>query len=236
MVLKTHLRIAFLRDFQMIHFKRTVQAVLLISLATLALSACAPLLLGGTATGVLVANDRRTSGAQLEDQTIEIKSLGNIKNVVGDRGHINVTSFNRRVLVTGEVPSAGDKSAVAAALSKIDNVQLVVNELVIGGTAAFANRARDTLVTTRVKASMIEASIVKVVTERGSVYLMGIVTQREADRASEVASSTSGVQRVVRLFEIVTEEELKRLLPPPPPPAPAVKTQPVMTNVVTEIK
>ncbi|MFB0914501.1 MAG: BON domain-containing protein [Burkholderiales bacterium] len=225
----------------MTHFKRTVQAVLLISLATLALSACAPLLLGGTATGVLVANDRRTSGAQLEDQTIEIKSLGNIKNVVGDRGHINVTSFNRRVLVTGEVPSAGDKSAVAGALSKTDNVQLVVNELVIGGTAAFANRARDTLVTTRVKASMIEArdlqaSIVKVVTERGSVYLMGIVTQREADRASEVASSTSGVQRVVRLFEIVTEEELKRLLPPPPPPAPAVKTQPVMTNVVTEIK
>ena len=145
------------------------------------------------------------------------------------------------MLVTGEVPSAGDKSAVAAALSKTDNVQLVVNELVIGGTAAFANRARDTLVTTRVKASMIEArdlqaSIVKVVTERGSVYLMGIVTQREADRASEVASSTSGVQRVVRLFEIVTEEELKRLLPPPPPPAPAVKTQPVMTNVVTEIK
>lgn len=100
----------------MIHFKRTVQAVLLISLATLALSACAPLLLGGTATGVLVANDRRTSGAQLEDQTIEIKSLGNIKNVVGDRGHINVTSFNRRVLVTGEVPSAVDKSAVAGAL------------------------------------------------------------------------------------------------------------------------
>jgi osmotically-inducible protein OsmY len=225
----------------MTHFKRTVQTALLISLATLTLSACAPLLIGGTATGVLVANDRRTSGAQLEDQTIEIKSLGNIKNVVGDRGHINVTSFNRRVLVTGEVPSTGDKSAVAGSLSKTDNVQLVVNELVIGGAATFANRARDTLVTTRVKASMIEArdlqaSIVKVVTERGSVYLMGIVTQREADRASEVASSTSGVQRVVRLFEIVTEEELKRLLPPPPPPAPAVKTQPVMTNVVTEIK
>ncbi|MFT6766377.1 MAG: osmotically-inducible protein OsmY [Burkholderiaceae bacterium] len=225
----------------MTHFKRTVQTALLISLATLTLSACAPLLIGGTATGVLVANDRRTSGAQLEDQTIEIKSLGNINNVVGDRGHINVTSFNRRVLVTGEVPSTGDKSAVAGSLSKTDNVQLVVNELVIGGAATFANRARDTLVTTRVKASMIEArdlqaSIVKVVTERGSVYLMGIVTQREADRASEVASSTSGVQRVVRLFEIVTEEELKRLLPPPPPPAPAVKTQPVMTNVVTEIK
>ena len=225
----------------MTHFKRTVQTALLISLATLTLSACAPLLIGGTATGVLVANDRRTSGAQLEDQTIEIKSLGNINNVVGDRGHINVTSFNRRVLVTGEVPSTGDKSAVAGSLSKTDNVQLVVNELVIGGAATFANRARDTLVTTRVKASMIEvrdlqASIVKVVTERGSVYLMGIVTQREADRASEVASSTSGVQRVVRLFEIVTEEELKRLLPPPPPPAPAVKTQPVMTNVVTEIQ
>jgi hypothetical protein len=87
-----------------------------------------------------------------------------------------------------------------------------------------------------IEARDLQASIVKVVTERGSVYLMGIVTQREEDRASEVASSTSGVQRVVRLFEIVTEEELKRLLPPPPPPAPAVKTQPVMTNVVTEIK
>ena len=221
--------------------KRTAQAALLASLAALTLAACAPLLLGSAATGVLVATDRRTSGAQVEDQAIELKAGSRIKEAIGDKGHINVTSFNRRVLISGEVPSDADKSAVAGAVSKTENVQLVVNELAVGGNASLANRARDTLVTTRVKASLIDAkdlqaSAIKVVTERGSVYLMGIVTQREADRATDIASSTSGVQRVVRLFEVISEQELKRLLPPPPPPEPKVQTQPVMTNVVTEVK
>ena len=221
--------------------KRTVQAALLTSLAALTLSACAPLLLGSAATGVLVATDRRTPGAQVEDQTIELKVGSRINTAIGDKGHINVTSFNRRVLVSGEVPSQADKLAVAGAVSQTDNVQLVVNELAVGGNASLANRARDTLVTTRVKASLIDAkdlqaSAVKVVTERGSVYLMGIVTQREADRATDVASSTSGVQRVVRLFEVISEDDLKRLQPPPPPPEPKAQTQPVMTNVVTEVK
>lgn len=222
-------------------FTRTVQAVVLTSLAALTLSACAPLLVGGAATGVLVATDRRTSGAQLEDQAIELKSAKQISAAVGNRGHINVTSFNRRVLISGEVPSANDKASVANAISTTENVQLVVNELTVGGNASLADRARDTLVTTRVKALLIDAkdlqsSAIKVVTERGSVYLMGIVTQREADRASDIASGTSGVQRVVRLFEVISEAELKRIVPPPPPKQAEVKTQPVVTNLVTEVK
>jgi osmotically-inducible protein OsmY len=222
-------------------FTRTVQAVVLTSLAALTLSACAPLLVGGAATGVLVATDRRTSGAQLEDQAIELKSAKQISAAVGNLGHINVTSFNRRVLISGEVPSANDKASVANAISTTENVQLVVNELTVGGNASLADRARDTLVTTRVKALLIDAkdlqsSAIKVVTERGSVYLMGIVTQREADRASDIASGTSGVQRVVRLFEVISEAELKRIVPPPPPKQAEVKTQPVVTNLVTEVK
>jgi osmotically-inducible protein OsmY len=185
-----------------------------------ALSACAPMVMGGAVMGSLVATDRRTSGAQLEDEGIELRAASRIRDNLGERGHVNVNSYNRRVLVTGEVPSAQDKQLVEQIVTRVDNVQSVVNELAVLGNATLTQRSSDTLVTGRVKAAMVDARDIfanayKVVTERGTTYLMGRVTQREADRATEIARSTPGVQKVVRVFEIITEDELRNLLPKP---------------------
>jgi osmotically-inducible protein OsmY len=185
-----------------------------------ALSACAPIVVGGAVMGSLVATDRRTSGAQLEDEGIELRAASRIRDNLGERGHINVNSYNRRVLLTGEVPSAQDKQLVEQIVTRVDNVQLVVNELAVLGNTSLTQRSADTLVTGRIKAAMVDsrdlfANAYKVVTERGTTYLMGRVTQREADRATEIARSTPGVQKVVRVFEIITEDELRSLLPKP---------------------
>jgi osmotically-inducible protein OsmY len=164
-----------------------------------ALSACAPIVVGGAVMGSLVATDRRTSGAQLEDEGIELRAASRIRDNLGERGHINVNSYNRRVLLTGEVPSAQDKQLVEQIVTRVDNVQLVVNELAVLGNTSLTQRSADTLVTGRIKAAMVDsrdlfANAYKVVTERGTTYLMGRVTQREADRATEIARSTPGVQ------------------------------------------
>lgn len=185
-----------------------------------ALSACAPIVVGGAVMGSLVATDRRTSGAQLEDEGIELRAASRIRDNLGERGHINVNSYNRRVLLTGEVPSAQDKQLVEQIVTRVDNVQLVVNELAVLGNTSLTQRSADTLVTGRIKAAMVDsrdlfANAYKVVTERGTTYLMGRVTQREADRATDIARSTPGVQKVVRVFEIITEDELRSLLPKP---------------------
>lgn len=185
-----------------------------------ALSACAPIVVGGAVVGSLVATDRRTSGAQLEDEGIELRAASRIRDNLGERGHINVNSYNRRVLLTGEVPSAQDKQLVEQIVTRVDNVQLVVNELAVLGNTSLTQRSADTLVTGRIKAAMVDsrdlfANAYKVVTERGTTYLMGRVTQREADRATDIARSTPGVQKVVRVFEIITEDELRSLLPKP---------------------
>ena len=185
-----------------------------------ALSACAPIVVGGAVMGSLVATDRRTSGAQLEDEGIELRAASRIRDNLGQRGHINVNSYNRRVLLTGEVPSAQDKQLVEQIVTRVDNVQLVVNELAVLGNTSLTQRSADTLVTARIKAAMVDsrdlfANAYKVVTERGTTYLMGRVTQREADRATDIARSTPGVQKVVRVFEIITEDELRSLLPKP---------------------
>jgi len=185
-----------------------------------ALSACAPIVVGGAVMGSLVATDRRTSGAQLEDEGIELRAASRIRDNLGERGHINVNSYNRRVLLTGEVPSAQDKQLVEQIVTRVDNGQLVVNEIAVLGNTSLTQRSADTLVTGRIKAAMVDsrdlfANAYKVVTERGTTYLMGRVTQREADRATEIARSTPGVQKVVRVFEIITEDELRSLLPKP---------------------
>jgi osmotically-inducible protein OsmY len=185
-----------------------------------ALSACAPMVMGGAVMGSLVATDRRTSGAQLEDEGIELRAASRIRDNLGERGHVNVNSYNRRVLVTGEVPSAQDKQLVEQIVTRVDNVQSVVNELAVLGNATLTQRSSDTLVTGRVKAAMVDARDIfanayKVVTERGTTYLMGRVTQREADRATEITRATTGVQKVVRVFEIISEDELRNLLPKP---------------------
>ncbi len=194
-----------------------VAAVCVASLGGL-LSACAPLMLGGAAMGALVATDRRTSGAQLEDEGIELRSIGRINENLGSRVHVNVTSYNRQVLLSGEVPSAQDKQLVEQIVSRVDNVRLVANELAVLGASSLTQRSSDALITGKVKAAMVDsrdlfANAFKVVTERGTVYLMGRVTQREADRATDIARSTGGVQKVVRLLEIISEEELQRTLP-----------------------
>ncbi len=187
-----------------------------------ALTACFPLVMGGAVVTGMVATDRRTTGSVVEDEGIELRSASRIRDNLGDRGHVNVTSYNRRVLLTGEVPSAQDRQLVEQVVSRVENVQLVVNELAVLGNATLTQRSSDTLVTGRVKAAMVDAKDLfansfKVVTERGTVYLMGRVTQREADRATDITRSTSGVQKVVRVFEIISEDELRNLLPQPAP-------------------
>ena len=194
--------------------------------ATTALTACAPLLLGGAIVGSsMVVTDRRTSGTQVDDQAIELKGLKRVGETIGDRGSVSVTSYNRIVLLTGTVTNEADKAAVERALSAVENAKSVVNEIAIGTAASFGNRSNDTLLTSKVKASFVDAKDVqvnayKVVTERGIVYLMGRVTEREANRAAEISRGVSGVQKVVKVFEIVTEAELNDLQPKPAPARP----------------
>jgi len=170
------------------------------------------LLPGGEATLLNISS----SGAQIEDQSIEMKAGGKIKGAIGERGHINVTSYNRIVLVTGEVPTDADKTAVAEALRTIENVANVDDELLVGANSTMSTRSSDTYITSKVKGALVDAkdlqsNAIKVVTERGNVYLMGRVTEREATPATEIARSTSGVMKVVRVFEILSEAELANL-------------------------
>ena len=192
------------------------------------LSACVgPLLVGGAMVGgTLVAVDRRTSGAQLDDEAIELRSASQIRSNLGTRVRVSVTSYNRQVLLTGEVPNLQDKQRVEQVVKAVDNVASVVNELAVLNSPSLMDRSADALLTGRVKAVLLDAqdlqsSAFKVVTERNVVYLMGRVTQREADRATEAVRATSGVQKVVRMLEIITEQELERLGTQP------VRTQPL---------
>jgi osmotically-inducible protein OsmY len=188
-----------------------------LAVATLgSLQGCIALLGAGAVAGGLSLNDRRTGGTQIEDQSIELKSGSRIREAIGDRGHINVTSYNRIALITGEVPTDADKAAVEKAIAGIEGVTNVVNELEVGANSTIGTRSSDTVITTRVKSALIDAkdiqaSAIKVITERGNVYLMGRVTEREAVRASEVARAQPSVMKVVRVFEILTEEQLGNL-------------------------
>jgi len=206
----------------------------LVSVAAIAalggtLSACAPLILGGAAIGAMVTFDRRTSGAQLEDEGIELRAGSRLRDALGDRAHVNITSYNRQVLLTGEAPNERDKQLAEQVVSRVENVKGIVNEVAVMGNTPLAQRSSDTFVTGKVKASLVDAKDLyvgafKVVTERGTVYLMGRVTQHEADRATQIARTISGVQRVVRIFEIISDEDLRRMsltAAPAPAPAPA---------------
>lgn len=201
-------------------WSRVAAATLTVVLLGAAVSACAPLVVGGAMTGAFVVTDRRTSGAQLEDQGIELRAANRLREQIGQRGNVSVTSYNRRVLLTGDVASEQDKALAESTVMGVENVRGIVNELGVLGASSLTQRSSDLLVTGRVKAAMIDArdlsaSAVKVVTTRGTVYLMGLLTQREADRATEITRNTQGVQRVVRVLEILSEEELARMLPKP---------------------
>ncbi|KNZ31241.1 MAG: transporter [Methylibium sp. NZG] len=182
-----------------------------------ALSGCAALLVGGAFVGgALVVTDRRSPGTQIDDQAIEIRAGSRARELLGDRGHVNTTSYNRMVLLTGEVATEGDKATVEQAVSRIENVRTVFNELAVTGISSLNSRSADALLTSKVKASLVDAkdilaNVFKVVTERGTVYLMGRVTEREATRATEVAQRVPGVLKVVRVFDILTEAELAEL-------------------------
>ena len=204
-------------------FKRLTLVTLAAGALAAALSACAPLVVGGVMVGgALVVSDRRTSGAQLEDEGIELRSANRIKDTVGDKAHVNVTSYNRQVLLTGEAPTAQDRERIEAAVKGVDNVRGVVNELAVMPNSSLAQRSNDTLITGKVKASFVDAKDIslnafKVVTERNTVYLLGIVTTREANRVTDITRGVGGVEKVVRVFEIVSEEELARTQPKPAP-------------------
>lgn len=212
--------------------KNISQRLVLLSLSATALaaslSACVPLVVGGAAAGgMLVALDRRTSGAQLEDEGIELRANNRLKENLGDNAHINVTSFNRQLLLTGEVATAQDQQRAEQIVARVDNVRTVVNDLAVMAPSSLTQRSSDVLTTGKVKASLVDAkdlqvSAFKVITERGVVYLMGRVSQREANRATEIARGVGSVNKVVRVFEVLTEDELARLnrqAPPASPPA-----------------
>lgn len=189
------------------------------------LSACAPLLIGGAAVGTMMAADRRTTGSQVEDEGIELRTANRLRDTFGDRVHVNVTSYNRQVLLTGEVPSQQDKERVEQAVLAVENVRSVVNDIAVMSASTLSQRANDTLITGKVRASLVDAkdlfaTAFKVVTERNTVYLMGRVTQREADRATDIARGVNDVRKVVRVFEIVSEQELARGFSQQPRPAP----------------
>jgi osmotically-inducible protein OsmY len=216
--------------------KKLLLTTLAASLIASSLSGCvAPILMGGAFAGsVLVATDRRTSGAQLEDQGIELRAISRLAEALGDRVHINVTSYNRQVLITGEVPSEKDKATAEQIIVKVDNVKSVVNELGVLGNTNLSARSSDTLITSRVKAALLDDKQVygnafKIVTERGVVYMMGRVTAREADYATNIVRGQSGVQKVVRVLEAISEDELKQLVPAPASPV-EMKSSPVMSG------
>ena len=207
---------------------RRLAGALAVAAIAAALGGCAAAVVGGAVATGMVATDRRSTGAQLDDQNIELRAASSLSGTFGDRAHINVTSFNAKVLITGEVATEADKQQAFQIVSQVQGVRSVVNELAVMPVTSLSQRSSDSLITAKVKASMVDASDVfgtlfKVVTERNTVYLMGRVTQVEANRATEIARGVSGVERVVRVLEIVTEAELK---PPPPTPATPASSAP----------
>ena len=203
--------------------QRRAVGALVLALASALTTACAPRAFGPAAGArALIAPGRRTSGTQLEDQGIELRAANHVRNELGGRVRVSVTSSNRRVLLTGEVPSEADRALVVRVVSRVDNVQQIVDELAVMNSPTLGAQAEDGLVSARTRGALPNAdgvppaTAVEVVTERGTAYLMGRVTPREADRATEVVRSTSGVQRVVRVFELIDEQELQRLQPAAP--------------------
>jgi osmotically-inducible protein OsmY len=208
-----------------IRFQRST-LVTLLAASLVSLGGCiplVPLMVGGAVVGGgMVATDRRTSGTVLEDETIEIKAASRIRENIGDRVHVNVTSYNRQVLLTGEVPNARDKQLAEKLVAGVENVRSVANELAILGNTTQSQRILDGQITAKVILALtrdeeLVAKAFKIVTERGITYVFGRVTEREAKKGTEIISTVPGVQKVVRFIEPISEDELKRMLPQPAP-------------------
>ncbi len=186
---------------------RKILGLIVLASAIPVLQGCFPLAVTGVGAAAVMANDRRTTGTYLEDETIEWKVIGRVRERFSG-AHVNATSFNRRVLLTGEAPAEEAKQQIEEAVRTIDNVRDVTNELQVAGASSIASRGNDVLISSNVKARMVNNGKfsplhVKVVTEAGVVYLMGLVSPQEGDAAVEVARTTSGVSRVVKVFEYV---------------------------------
>lgn len=203
--------------------KRNLQSLVIsatvLTAALSSLSGCAPLIMGGAVMTGVVATDRRTAGTQVEDESIELKVSSAVRQDLGDRVHLNVTSFNRKVLLSGEVRTAADKERAEKLTQSQENVQSVINDLAVMPPSSLTQRSKDTVITGQVKAAFVDAkdlqvNAIKVVTERGVVYLMGRVTAREAKRATDITRTIGGVTKVVRVFEEISEQELERLSRP----------------------
>jgi len=187
-------------------------------LAAASLSACAPLLLGTAVGGALMATDRRTSGTQVEDKAIELKTSNRFRDAFGNRAHINVNAYNRMVLLTGEVPTEADRLTAEQIASRVENAGPIVNQLIVGGNSSLGSRSNDVLLASKVRATLVDARDIvsnafDIIVERGEVYLMGIVSEREANRAAELTASIEGVKKVVKVFQIISEDELAQRQP-----------------------
>jgi osmotically-inducible protein OsmY len=197
--------------------KRLLGMGLLYGTFAMALYGCLPVTVVGSGVGgTMAATDRRTFGTQTEDKVIGFKGESVADAIVGNQGHVTVTSFNLMALITGEVPSESMKTRVASEVAQIPHVRNVINELQIAPPSSMSSRSNDSMLTARVSAALLQtdglsSQAFKTITERGTVYLMGRVTEREGNQAAEVARMIPGVQRVVKVFEHITEAELERL-------------------------
>lgn len=198
-------------------FPRKLLASLLLALgAASVMQGCIPVFVGGAGVAVAMTADRRSSGAYVDDESIEWKAGKWINDRLGDKVHVNATSFNRKLLLTGEAFNEASREEAGRIAASVENVREVVNELRVAPTSTLSARTNDTYISSKVKARFVDQKEfhlphVKVVTEAGTVYLLGLVSQREGDAATEVARSTNGVQKVVRVFEYISEEEARRL-------------------------
>ena len=170
------------------------------------LQGCFPVIATGVGTGALMAADRRTTGIYIEDEAIENKALSQVSAKYNNITHVNITSFNRNVLITGEAPNEAAKADITKIVSAVPNVKAVNNELAISGLTGITSRSSDSIITGDVKLRFMsnktfQADHIKVITENGTVFLMGLVYRKEAESATEIASTTKGVQRVVKVFE-----------------------------------
>lgn len=182
--------------------------ILVLGLVAGLLSGCAAFVVGGAATSAVVANDPRTTGTFVEDQAIEVKAYGLLREDtdINSQTHISVTSYNQVVLLSGQAPTEALRQRAVEMVAGIDKIRHIHNEVVIAAPSTVMSRTNDTVLTTKVKTRLfadkkLEATRIKVVTENGVVFLMGVITQDEGDQAATIASTTSGVQKVVKLFE-----------------------------------
>ena len=208
-----------LQSTRMSRMSRVACAVLTVAALGGALSGCVALVGGGAAVAGMSAVDRRSTGTQVEDQGIELRAGNRIGEVMGEKAKASVTSYNRMVLLTGQAGNATDKASIEKLVREQSTVRQVYNEIEVAPfTATLGQRSQDTMITTKVKASLVNAkdissSAIKVVTENNVVYLMGIVTPRESKRAAEIARGVNDVTKAVRLFEVITEDELAAMTP-----------------------